>query len=217
MATFSVCGLGRVFSSVVDVAGFDGLECDFSSSCSCCVKRRLNSATFGFSLLAGVPVRARDLAWSYRAFLRLPNGPDSSGGRRGLRDSLFESMLVCLICLPGECCIALNHVSYLHDAKQDETSLRHTLYRRSPREGDSPSRLLRAPLRERSDIPWQPPVFEFLVGETVQSSSSNKVVVWISSNRKAWCRYYSRSRNLTLGMGEVNGKIRAIWENKMRR
>lgn len=84
VATFSVClrGLSRLEDE------FDlGRPLIFSSS-TCWANNRPNSATLGFSRLAGVPVRVRDRACSYRAFLLLPKGPDSSGGRRGLRDSL---------------------------------------------------------------------------------------------------------------------------------
>lgn len=88
MATFSVCfrGLSRL-----DDDDDLGKPCVFSSSCCCCENRRPNSATLGFSRFAGVPVRVRERALSYRAFLLLPKGPDSSGGRRGLRDSLGTS------------------------------------------------------------------------------------------------------------------------------
>lgn len=50
--------------------------------------------TLGFSRFAGVPVRVRERALSYRAFLLFPKGPDSSAGRLGLRDSLRGLVLV---------------------------------------------------------------------------------------------------------------------------
>src|SRR3954464_8064812 len=74
-----------------------GKPCVFSTSCCCIENNRSNSATLTFSrLAAGVPVRVRDRSFWYRAFLRLPKGPDSSAGRRGLRVSLeMDQSAVC--------------------------------------------------------------------------------------------------------------------------
>lgn len=100
VATFSVCfrGLSRLEDE--DDLG-SVLRRAFSSSC-CWAKSRPNSATFGFSRFAGVPVRVRERAWSYRALRRLPNGPLSSGGRRGLRDSLLSWLALCWEELPWD-------------------------------------------------------------------------------------------------------------------
>jgi hypothetical protein len=131
VATFSVCFRG--LSRLDDDDDF-GRPCVFSSSC-CTANKRPNSATLAFSRFAGVPVRVRERAWSYRAFLLLPKGPVSSGGLRGLRDSLWELSARCI--------------------EKPSNGQKLTLCRRNPRARDCPSRLARAPLVARSGIPWR--------------------------------------------------------------
>lgn len=130
VATFSVCfrGLSRL-----DDDDDLGKPCVFSSSCCCCEKSRPNSATLGFSRFAGVPVRVRERAVSYRAFLRLPKGPDSSGGRRGLRVSLREV---------GQCLKQIN-----------ARSIELTLCKHNPKGGGFHPHLWRAPQVGRRGTP----------------------------------------------------------------
>src|SRR5436190_4982554 len=93
VATFSA-GFLEASRDEDEDAGAGSSFCWACSSSCCWANSLLNSATFGFSLFAGVPVRVPDRVEVYRrAFRLLPNGPVSSGGLRGLRVSLGRPML----------------------------------------------------------------------------------------------------------------------------